>query len=463
MKRIKSKLAIIAVFFMSLFSTSKDIMASPPQAFVSFQMFYDQLSPYGSWVNYPGYGYAWVPTAVRDFRPYYTGGHWVYSEMGWLWVSDFDWGWAPFHYGSWVMDPYYGWMWIPGYNWAPAWVVWGSYSDYYGWAPVGPGFSFSVSYSVPIDYWCFAQPHYMLGHDWYRHSYYAHDNRISITNNTYITNVNNITIINERNNYNNNGYYSGPRRENFERTANTTVRPVSISESPRPQRGTINNNTVNVYRPTISKDNNEARPSRSIQKGDRLPVNSSKQENVRDNQLQRPVKDQPKNDVRPSKPKSGEQVRPTGPVKQNDNTSRPNKGEQVRPTGPVKQNDNMSRPNKGEQVRPTGPVKQNDNLNRPNKGEQVQPTQPTRKPSKEIKMDQESRSPQPLGMPATQHGRGEQMQTQPMSRPDHRAPSTEPVRRPQQSTQQGQRHNEVQTPLNHPQKPVQENAGGRHR
>src|SRR5882757_4050122 len=71
------------------------------QVDVSFQVFYDQLSPYGNWVNYPDYGYVWVPEAGSGFRPYGTNGHWVYSDEGWTWVSRYEWGWAPFHYGNW--------------------------------------------------------------------------------------------------------------------------------------------------------------------------------------------------------------------------------------------------------------------------------------------------------------------------------------------------------------------------
>src|ERR1017187_5993868 len=60
----------------------------------TYQSFYDQLSPYGSWINYPGYGYVWVPNNMDpSFSPYLTNGHWVYTDMGWAWVSDFDWGW----------------------------------------------------------------------------------------------------------------------------------------------------------------------------------------------------------------------------------------------------------------------------------------------------------------------------------------------------------------------------------
>src|SRR4051812_2136250 len=54
---------------------------------VSYQTFYDELSPYGQWIQYPEYGYVWTPNIGSDFQPYSTGGHWVWSdEYEWIWV-----------------------------------------------------------------------------------------------------------------------------------------------------------------------------------------------------------------------------------------------------------------------------------------------------------------------------------------------------------------------------------------
>ena len=58
------------------------------------QVFYDELSPYGQWIDYPNYGYVWQPNVEEGFRPYVTDGNWVYSDYGWTWVSNFSWGWA---------------------------------------------------------------------------------------------------------------------------------------------------------------------------------------------------------------------------------------------------------------------------------------------------------------------------------------------------------------------------------
>jgi len=75
------------------------VYANPPED-VSY--FYNDLSPYGAWVQLGGIGWCWQPgpwsliahepllaTAVIGF----------YSDCGWYWASDYSWGWAPFHYG----------------------------------------------------------------------------------------------------------------------------------------------------------------------------------------------------------------------------------------------------------------------------------------------------------------------------------------------------------------------------
>ncbi|HWB62341.1 MAG TPA: DUF6600 domain-containing protein, partial [Chitinophagales bacterium] len=97
-----------------------------------------------------------MPNAGGDFVPYGTSGHWEFTDdYGWMWVSDYAWGWGPFHYGRWFYDNAYGWMWAPGYDWGPAWVVWGSYGGYYGWAPIAPGITISAAYRPPMHCWTF--------------------------------------------------------------------------------------------------------------------------------------------------------------------------------------------------------------------------------------------------------------------------------------------------------------------
>jgi hypothetical protein len=103
--------------------------------------FYDDLLPYGSWVDLGGVGWCWQPRAAagnRSWRPYCDSGHWVYTDAGWYWQSDYSWGWAPFHYGRWLLQDRVGWVWVPDRVWAPAWVVWRSAGDHCGWAPLPP-------------------------------------------------------------------------------------------------------------------------------------------------------------------------------------------------------------------------------------------------------------------------------------------------------------------------------------
>ena len=182
---IRFRVLIVLVILM-LFSTNSKLFAQQGGP-VSYQEFYDQLSPYGDWVNDPDYGYAWVPDAGPDFQPYRSHGHWVYTEYGWTWVSDYKWGWAAFHYGRWRLTDEFGWIWIPGYTWGPAWVSWRRTEGYYGWAPLGPP---RLRYEGPG---------------------YQNDN-----NNDYRDQENDGGYRDESNNGNyHDGYYDGNRDQNF--------------------------------------------------------------------------------------------------------------------------------------------------------------------------------------------------------------------------------------------------------
>jgi hypothetical protein len=249
MKRILSTTAVV-LSVMLLASFSNTISAQPRTDIgISYQTFYDELDPYGRWVDYPDHGYVWIPDAGSDFRPYSTNGHWVWSDdYEWMWVSDYDWGWAPFHYGRWLQDPYYGWIWVPGYEWSPAWVAWRDGGDYYGWAPLRPGINISLNFSLggynpPIDYWCFAPRRYITSHRIYDY-YVPRRNNITIINQT--------TIINNYR-YNQNVYRTGPGRRDAERYAGR-INPVRFRESNSPGRTRFRNNELSVYRPQVRRD-----------------------------------------------------------------------------------------------------------------------------------------------------------------------------------------------------------------
>lgn len=115
------------------------------RAAVDLGFFYDDLAPYGNWIERPSYGWVWTPTAVStSWRPYQDG-RWVWTDDGWVWVTDEPYGWATYHYGRWYDDPEIGWSWVPGDEWGPSWVSWQGGADYVGWAPLPPGVNVSVS------------------------------------------------------------------------------------------------------------------------------------------------------------------------------------------------------------------------------------------------------------------------------------------------------------------------------
>ncbi len=227
---------------------------------VSYQTFYDDLSPYGQWIDYPGYGYVWRPDTGPDFKPYSTNGHWVYSDAGWTWASDYNWGWAAFHYGRWFFEDGYGWMWIPGYEWSPAWVSWRRSPDYYGWAPLGPNISVSVSfgggYNPPPHYWCFV-PHQYINNPHVNNYYVNETKNVTIINNTTIINNNvtnnriNNTNINNNNRFNRNTYAGGPDPREVETATGANLRPIPLRTGNRPGEQ-VNNGQMTIFRPRVN-------------------------------------------------------------------------------------------------------------------------------------------------------------------------------------------------------------------
>jgi hypothetical protein len=76
---------------------------------------YDDLSPYGSWVLVPTYGYVWRPYNVAFGWDPFAYGAWVYYPgFGYVWNSAYPWGWTPYRYGSWVFINNRGWCWRGG-------------------------------------------------------------------------------------------------------------------------------------------------------------------------------------------------------------------------------------------------------------------------------------------------------------------------------------------------------------
>ncbi|GAA0561363.1 DUF6600 domain-containing protein [Rhizomicrobium electricum] len=231
MRRILRARLLASVLTVGVFPFAAAVPAQAQERWdVSFDSFHHQLARYGDWVYSDRWGLVWQPADVSDdFRPYYSGGRWVYTgAYGWTWASDYDWGDIAFHYGRWVDDPYDGWMWIPGYSWSPGWVVWRSNRQSVGWMPMPPddgflggrgeafvGISFggiSASWNNTSDYygysrwygrdydqrrfaanWTFVDTGHMADRD-YRHVAYTRDRAVTSIRQT--TNITNYTVVN---------------------------------------------------------------------------------------------------------------------------------------------------------------------------------------------------------------------------------------------------------------------------
>lgn len=278
---MKPTIKIIAIFLILM--TSCVIL--PPQASaqgnnISFQVFYNELSPYGQWIDYSDYGYVWIPDAGNEFVPYSTDGHWLLTDYGWTWASDYDWGWATFHYGRWSYNDSFGWFWVPDTEWGPAWVNWRQSEGYYGWSPMEPGISVSMSfgntYNSNDDHWLFVRDMDFERSD--VHNYYVNrseNNRIvrnsSVINRTYTDRNRNTT------------YVTGPSRTAVQKATGRSITPLSIQENNRPGQ-VISNGQLRIYRPKVernSTDGKKAIPTRVANRNDikRTPVTNSSNNN----------------------------------------------------------------------------------------------------------------------------------------------------------------------------------------
>jgi hypothetical protein len=246
-----SKIAVLLIAFNSW--TMIVPQKATAQVSINFQVFYDDLSPYGSWVLNTHYGYVWVPDVSVGFIPYGTNGHWVFTNVGWTWVSNYAWGWAPFHYGRWYYDYIHGWIWVPDYEWGPAWVVWRRCEGYYGWAPIGPGISISIayggSYNLPYNQWILVR-----------------DRDLGRTNINYIRTpdnsrlLKNSTVINNIriDNSNHVKYGMGPTRNEVQKRSGNTIRTYALRERNKPGHN-LSNGELNIYKPRVEKHNASGR------------------------------------------------------------------------------------------------------------------------------------------------------------------------------------------------------------
>lgn len=378
-------LALLMVLFTSCTSTRDYAQSGVPESQdITYQQFYDGLSPYGNWVDYPNYGYVWVPDEP-GFRPYYNNGHWVFTNYGWTWVSNYNWGWAPFHYGRWLFDDAYGWMWVPGYEWAPAWVSWRSGNGCYGWAPLAPGLNFDVNMGsrIPYNHWAFVPSRY-INSPRINNYYIAPEKNVTIINNTRV--INNTHVTNNKT-----VYVTGPSATEVEKVTNERIRPVKIVQTNRPGNTQVSGSTVSIYKPgvrEIPQQNAQVRPARVIKlnelKANRVNTGAAQNE-VPQREIQEkpgaPVTQKPSVPVneRPAVPANERPVTPantkTEPANNTQKNNQPAVNEKTSTSPVVEKQVPLQQPQRVVPVQKTPDVKQ-ENVNTPNtNGQQTPNTQ----------------------------------------------------------------------------------------
>lgn len=249
LKKLFKNVFIFALFIAMYanFGITKVFAQARISASITYQSFYDNLSPYGNWIEYPGYDHVWSPNVDGDFRPYLTNGNWEYTNEGWAWASNYDWGWAPFHYGRWIYDPQYGWLWIPGYEWSPAWVTWGQVDNYFAWAPLGPRVNVGYAYNnwrPNSIYWNIVPREHIYDRDVSR---FAEDRD---RDNSFVNRIQTIDNFN-RTSIHSQYYSRGPQLKNVEQYTNRKITPVSIQSADRMMPAKREGSNLQIYRPAV--------------------------------------------------------------------------------------------------------------------------------------------------------------------------------------------------------------------
>jgi len=470
---MKTSIKILTLFLaIVLILIIKPKQASAQQYDISYQVFYDQLSPYGQWMDNPAYGYVWIPDAGSNFVPYSTDGHWIMTEYGWTWVSDYDWGWAPFHYGRWDYDEYVGWFWVPDTEWGPSWVVWRRAEGYYGWAPMQPGISINVylgnNYNMQNEHWMFVRDR-----DFQRSNlnhYYADRNvsqRIivnsTVINTTYVDNSRHTT------------YVSGPGRDDVQRNTGKTVNRISVHEYNKPGQR-LDKGKLQIYRPEVKKNTVNGRnpvPSRISDKKDikkpsdrnmnaqprqTVPAknNAQQQKNQQGKQKMQQQQEQQKQNI--DKPRQQTPVKQTDQRKQQQDQQKQQQDRQQQLNQQQQQNQQKQLQNQKKQKQDQQQQQQNqqrqpkDQQNQQQQQQQDQQKQlqiqqkqkqdlqqqqnQQRQPKDQQKQQQQNQQQQQQNQQKQQQNQQQQQQNQQRQQQNQQRQQDQPKQQPQQPTQQ---------------------------
>lgn len=249
---------------------------------LTVDLFYDQLAPYGDWVDAGDYGYAWHPRDVgEDWRPY-TEGRWAYTDAGWTFLSEEPYSWAVYHYGRWTKVNDVGWIWVPGREWGPAWVSFRRSNHYVGWAPLPPEASFGREVST-ISSW--SDSYYNVGPTQYsfvevrnfgapRLRQYIAPPRENVTIITETTNITNIRF------ENNTVYNGGPDYNVITRESAQPIQRLRLERrsdvvvSDRNSfRSTVQGDSLRIAAPTFQSSSTTVVAPKNVRRLERVEVN----------------------------------------------------------------------------------------------------------------------------------------------------------------------------------------------
>lgn len=419
------------------------LSAKSQYATVSFQVFYDELSPYGQWINDPSYGYVWVPDVGYNFQPYASNGYWAYTNYGWNWVSSYPWGWAPFHYGRWNYDNRYGYVWIPGNQWGPAWVSWRYCDGYYGWTPLGPGYGYGygvsyTNYNAPAERWIFVRDR-DFGRTNINNYYIDRSTNVTIYNKTTV--IHNTTQNKDRNEI----YIAGPPKADVQKYTGKQVIVNQLADNSKPGLK-VQGNKIEVYRPKINNAAGNASPAKVSTSKDLKPVMGDKRATQSKNGIQ-PSQGVNNRNTEPSRKQNNNfNGNVSQPAKINNNTSAaPGRGATQPQQNTERKINNIqpqAMPRNEVPQQQTAPSQYNQNQPYQNNAPVQQQRLNNEQPQQKINQIEPQRSapPQNFNPPPQQEQRGGFQQSQPKMNNMAPPPIAPQQPMPKMGTQGGPRH-----------------------
>jgi len=265
-----------------------------------------------------------------------------------------------------------------------------------------------------------------------QHAYPAYNRRISIGSNT-ITDVQRISPVSNTAQQSGRTYFAGPSQQEFQRNANTTVKPVAVREAPKPGRAEVSGNAVNVYRPRVTQME-DARPSRVSKLEDVKPAGRNDggikpdvppQAKPRGTDVQsRPRENQPAQ-TKPQSPRAIETPKETRPVQQPQPVEKPREMKPQSPraietpkeTRPAQQPQPVEKPREMKpEVQPAPAPQQPRNVEPKQEPRQKEVTPPPRAPEQPRQIERQPRQPRQMHEPRQSMprdmGQGRPMQPQ---------------------------------------------------